>query len=698
MMRLMIWKTFVALPMLAAGMAPAGAQVGNGTGASPLPTPQQQQGIDKDISRHFGDAPANPGPFAEDLSPAMTPAALDHVIRKVADWQLTRSEPYFDRIWTWSVLYSGLMAASRSTGDPKYRDAMLRMAEKFDWELRSTQPNADDQSVAQTYLELYLESGKQHPEWIAPTRKALDSVVGLDTLQPGGPRIPWWWCDSLFMAPPVWARMYAATGERKYIEYLDRQWQRTSSLLYDAQEHLYARDASYTNKRGPNGQKIFWSRGEGWVMAGIVRTLPYLPADDPRRAFYNDQLRSMAARIAQLQDPQTGLWHASLLDPKAFPAPEVSGSALFIYAMAWGIHHGILDRATYLPVVQAGWRGLLPHVYADGRVGDIQQTGAEPAYYLPSSSYTYGVGAFLLAASELKQMAVAEGRSSASTPVPAAVAPGAGDAAAVSPDLAGIAHVALRVRDLSAAVAFYQKLGFVRVFALSHNGVVYEAFMKINDRQFIELYPTDAKDPKPGFLHLCLEGRNLQAVHRYYVDEGLAPKELRKAGAGNLLFTMPGPLTAQGPQNIEYTQYMPGSLHSRDFGRDLGPDRISTRMIAVTLATADPAAATEFYTKKLGFHPANRRGDLLALPGDGGEWIQIAPLQPQGRRARITLAADPAWAMRLLRRRNIAYRKQHHSLVVLDPDGNQVVLEAAPSPLRHAASGSAAEQGTGGSR
>ncbi len=709
MMRIMRWKTFiVVLPLLIAGMAQATASTGGLAGepvreqaqdqVGPLPTPQQQSGIDEDISRHFGDAPTNPGPPANDLSSAWTPAALDHVIRKVADWQLARSQPYFDRIWTWSVLYSGLMAASRSTGDPKYRDAMLQMAERYHWQLRGPSPNADDQSLGQTYLELYLESDKKHPGWIAPTQAALDSVIGLDTLQPSDPRIPWWWCDSLFMAPPVWARMYAATGEHKYIDYLDRQWQRTSSLLYEPQEHLYARDASYIGKRGPNGKAIFWSRGEGWVMAGIVRTLPYLPADDPRRGFYTDQLRAMAARIASLQDPHTGLWHASLLDPKDYPAPEISGSALFVYAMAWGIHHGVLDRATYLPVVQAGWRGLLNHVYADGRLGDIQQTGAEPAYYLPSSSYTYGVGGFLLAASELKQMAVEQepGTGSAS-PANTSLA-GASAAVAPSPRLAGIAHIAVRVRDLRASVAFYQKLGFVRVFALSRNGVIYEAFMKINDRQFIELYPTDAKHPDPGFLHLCFEGRDLQALHRYYVAEGLAPIKLRKAGAGNLLFTMPGPLTAQGPQNIEYTQYMPGSLHSKDFGRDLGPDRIATRMIGVTLAAADRSAAYNFYTQKLGFHPAGRSGGLLFLPGAGGEWIAIAPLQPLGLRARVTFQAEPAQAKRLLRQRNIAYRKQRHSLVVLDPDGNQVVFQAGPSAATHTAPGSIGSMVPGGSR
>jgi rhamnogalacturonyl hydrolase YesR/lysophospholipase L1-like esterase len=384
----------------------------------PVPTAQQQQGIDKDTSRHFGDAPANPGPLATDLSPALNAAAIDKATGKVADWELGWSQPYFDRIWTWSVLYSGFMAASQSTGDPKYRDAMMAMSQKFEWQLRNRLPNADDQSVAQTYLELYLRAGKNaKPEWIAPTRADLDSVMPLKTLKPGDPRIPWWWCDALFMAPPVWARMYAATGDRKYINYLDKQWQATSDLLYDKEEHLYARDASYIPKRGPNGKKIFWSRGEGWVMGGLARTLDYLPQDDAQRPFYVQQFREMAARVAQLQRAD-GLWPASLLDPEHYPLPENSGSALFVYAMAWGVNNGVLDRATYEPVIAKAWRGLLQHVYADGRLGCIEQTGAEPAYYLPSSSYNYGVGGFLLAGSELKKM-VGQQAASASGPLTA---------------------------------------------------------------------------------------------------------------------------------------------------------------------------------------------------------------------------------------------------------------------------------------
>ncbi len=372
----------------------------------PQPTAAMQAIIDKDNLRHFGDAPADGGPLATDLSAALQPAAIDKAIRKVADWQLVRSLPYLDTIWTSSVLYTGFMAVSAATHDPKYRDAMLVMGRQNAWKLRSRLSNADDQSVGQTYLELYLED--KNPEWIALTRADLDAVIDLKTIKPGDDRLPWWWCDALFMAPPVWARMYKATGEIKYIDYLNAQWQKTSDLLYDKEEHLYARDASYIHKTEPNGKKMFWSRGEGWVMGGIVRTLDYLPSDDPHRPFYVQQLQEMSAKVAQLQGPD-GLWHAGLLDPETYPLPEVSGSALFVFAMAYGVNHGYLDANVYRPIIQRAWAGILKHVYADGRLGAIQQTGAEPAFYRPTSSYNYGVGAYLLAGAELKKMIATQG-------------------------------------------------------------------------------------------------------------------------------------------------------------------------------------------------------------------------------------------------------------------------------------------------
>ena len=367
-------------------------------------TPEETANIDKDTARHFGDAPPDPGPKASDLSTAMDARSVQAAMRKVADWQLARSQPYFDRIWTWSVLYSGFMAASSALHDARYSDAMAAMSEKFQWQLRSEHPNADDQSVGQTYLELYLQ--KPEAEKKAATQAALDGLLAgaAAPVPKNQAQIPWWWCDALFMAPPVWSRMYAATHDTKYLSYLDEHWWETSKLLYDPQRHLYFRDITFLHANESNGQPVFWSRGNGWVMAGIARTLEDMPQDFPSRGRYETQLREMAAAVSSLQDSQTGLWHASLLDPADFPLPETSGSALITFAMAWGVNHGVLDRATYTPVIAKAWRGLVQQVYADGRVGCIQQTGAAPAHYLLSSSYTYGVGAFLLAGSEVIEL------------------------------------------------------------------------------------------------------------------------------------------------------------------------------------------------------------------------------------------------------------------------------------------------------
>jgi len=368
----------------------------------PLPTPAMQAVVDKDTARHFGDAPTDAGALATDLSPALTPAAIDKALRKVADWQLARAQPYLSRIWTEAVMYTGFMAASEATGDPKYRDAMLAMARHYDFQERDRLPNADDLAIAQTYLDLYFQ--EKNPGMLRLTKAEMDDLLPLATLKPNDARIPWWWCDALFMAPPVWAKMYRATGERKYLDYMHANWKRTYDLLYDREEHLYARDASYGEKREPNGRKVFWSRGEGWVMGGLARVLDYVPADDPQRPFYVQQLREMSEKVAALQGPD-GLWHAGLLDPDSYPLPEVSGSALFVYGMAYGVNHGLLDGAKFRPVIARAWAGILKNVYADGRVGNIQQTGAEPAWYRPTSSFDFGVGGFMLAAAELKRMA-----------------------------------------------------------------------------------------------------------------------------------------------------------------------------------------------------------------------------------------------------------------------------------------------------
>ena len=166
--------------------------------------------------------------------------------------------------------------------------------------------------------------------------------------------------------------MYAATGDRKYITYLDEEWAKTSDLLYSKQDHLYARDITYLTKTEKNGKKMYWSRGEGWVMGGLARTLEYLPKDDPKREFYVTQLKEMSAALAAAQGAD-GLWRAGVLDQASYSEPEISGSALITFGMAWGVNEGILDAKVYKPVIEKAWAGMLKHVYADGGWGGFNR-------------------------------------------------------------------------------------------------------------------------------------------------------------------------------------------------------------------------------------------------------------------------------------------------------------------------------------
>jgi len=345
-----------------------------------------------------GDSPADPGPLAE-LSGKLDHKDIQTAMRKVADWQLAYSEKKFNQQWTYAALYDGLLAASRDTGDPKYRQAVEAFAVRSDWQLIDERfPHADDEALGQAYLDLY----KDHPEpvKIAATKAVMDRLVA----RSDDPKKPlWWWCDALFMAPPVLMRMYAITGDKKYLDTMDHEWWTTYDALYDPKNYLYHRDATYLTKTEKNGQPLFWARGNGWVLAALAEVLEQMPKDYPTRPRYVAEFAAMSARIAALQQPD-GLWKTGLLDPDSYPMAEVSGSAFFTYAMAWGVNHGLLDAKTFRPVVQRSWAGMISHIYASGRLGSIQPVGAAPDAFAPSSSYVFGVGGFLLAGSELDKM------------------------------------------------------------------------------------------------------------------------------------------------------------------------------------------------------------------------------------------------------------------------------------------------------
>jgi unsaturated rhamnogalacturonyl hydrolase len=356
-------------------------------------------------ARHqtVGDQPAVALPLATDVSGKLTHRAVRHAIGKVADWQLQRAEADFDQDWTYAALYAGFMAVPDAAGGKKYREAMLRMSKKFNWQPGPRPAHADDQAIGQTYLELYQRF--HDPAMLAPIRARMDAVMQLPDSQFPDPNKPlWWWCDALFMAPPVLAKLSTITGDRKYLDFMDRDWWITSNLLFDPKAHLYYRDATFLGKHEANGNGLFWSRGNGWVMAGLARVLAEMPLDYPTRAKYVTQFKQMAVEVASVQGSD-GLWRPGLLDASAYPLPEVSGSAFYVYALAYGVNNGILDRATYLPVIEKAWAGLVSHIYEDGRLGCIQPIGAAPGDYTATASYVFGTGAFMLAGSEVDRLA-----------------------------------------------------------------------------------------------------------------------------------------------------------------------------------------------------------------------------------------------------------------------------------------------------
>ena len=294
-------------------------------------------------------------------------------MQRVADWQLANPSKHKPTDWTQGAGYAGMMALAGISGDAKYRDAMLAMGETNEWKPGPRPYHADDQCVGQAYAELYLLY--RDPKMIAPLREHFDFILShpsdatnLDFSQPRGKGSELWsWCDSLFMAPPAWLRLYAATDDERYLDFAVTNWWRTTDFLYDKDEHLFFRDSTYFNKREANGQKVFWSRGNGWVMGGLVRVLQFLPMNHPDRPRFEKLFKEMSEKILTCQQPD-GLWRASLLDPASYPAKETSGSGFFTYALAWGVNQGLLDRATFEPAVRKGWAALTGCVDADGKI------------------------------------------------------------------------------------------------------------------------------------------------------------------------------------------------------------------------------------------------------------------------------------------------------------------------------------------
>lgn len=336
-------------------------------------------------------------------------------MRKVFKWQLGNLPKHWvasqDEVrtiektgWIRGTFFTGVMAAYHATRDDEYLQAASIWAEENHWLPGPRARHADDHCVGQVYAELY-HFMKDH-QMIEPIRKTFEIMID----NPRRGREEWWWCDALFMAPPVLARLSDATQEKRYLDFMNVMWWDTVEFLYDQEDHLFYRDDRFSPKpdgselREANGQKIFWSRGNGWVLAGLVRVLQMMPDEYPDRARYEHLLKEMAEAIINHQHPRDGLWRASFLDPDSYPPPETSGSGLICYALAWGINRGILDEVKYLKPVTRAWNGLLGAVNEEGRLGWVQPPGDRPLLVTKEDTMEYGAGAFLLAGSEVVRL------------------------------------------------------------------------------------------------------------------------------------------------------------------------------------------------------------------------------------------------------------------------------------------------------
>ena len=245
------------------------------------------------------------------LGAATGPAALGTApevatMERVADWQLAHPAKWKATDWQSGTFYAGVMALAEVSDSPRFREAMVRMGEGNGWRLGPDVYSADDHVIGQTYADLYMTD--RDARMLAPMRERFDFIIAhpknhnfvFDPVKNPDHLGKWSWCDSLFMAPAAWAKLGRATGDARYLDYAVTNWWITSDYLYDRDEHLYLRDSRYFTLREKNGRKVFWARGNGWVLAGLARMLQELPPDHPSRARFTEQFHQMSERIAQL--------------------------------------------------------------------------------------------------------------------------------------------------------------------------------------------------------------------------------------------------------------------------------------------------------------------------------------------------------------------------------------------------------------
>jgi len=363
--------------------------------------------------------------FAPAFAASADAPARKDVLRlaaKVADWQLARldaahithmkEETKDAKSWEQGAFWVGMTHLADVSNEKRFREAILAMGRSTQWQLGPRTYHADDHVIGQSYL--WAATHGAGPEAIAPLKATFDSILAKPSIVHLSFYIPpsgygdtacltrWCWCDALFMAPPAWLELARQTGDQRYADFAMAEFWSATAFLFDPAEDLYFRDSRFFERRDDQGRKLFWSRGNGWVFAGLANMLAALPVDHPGRPGIEKLFREMAEKLKSLQKAD-GYWSPSLLAPENSP-PESSGTGFYVYGLAWGVKHRLLDAEEYRPAINQGWAALARAVAKDGKLGWVQQVSDRPETVNADDTQFYGVGAFLLAASAVASL------------------------------------------------------------------------------------------------------------------------------------------------------------------------------------------------------------------------------------------------------------------------------------------------------
>ncbi|WP_410811293.1 glycoside hydrolase family 88 protein [Micromonospora sp. 067-2] len=361
-----------------------------------------------------GAAPAMLGPApAAAAVPSTLPTRSDliAVCRRVNDhWIGAHADPG-DNQWARATYFSGDMALHRVTGEARYLSYARRWAEQANYGLNggTATRHADNHTAGQVYYDLYDTSAD--PATLTSTNESIRLMVyGAQASKIND----WTWVDALHMAMPVFARVARFRRDDAYLTKMFGLYTHTkkTTRLYDYPAELWYRDSKFvpggSESTTKNGKPVFWSRGNGWAIAAHAKTLGLLDATETRWPEYRANLQGVARSLARTQRSD-GFWNVNLGDSADYPGPETSGTALFVFGLSYGIRVGLLDRATYLPVVARAWNGMVATAgQADGFLGYVQGVGHKPSSSQPvtvTKTADFGVGAFLLGGSELSKLA-----------------------------------------------------------------------------------------------------------------------------------------------------------------------------------------------------------------------------------------------------------------------------------------------------